>query len=438
MNLSFYFQILLANSNMYFAFILCFLPMLGVVRFSMKKIWGLGSALVITYICICSLIIFQTGISANYLLFPALPVFFLLYWKMLNTNIYKALTVFLIVISIFCFETLFTDIFAARMHLGSYYTDYRWEASIFSAILCAGFLAFLYIPSTVHTRWLVENYNIFSMWKAGLIWPLIFIAVTIFIIPRNYRSLEADRYFYIYLLIVTLLLFCMMYMYVLLYKAARSSTEIAALERRNQFLGFQSKQYENLTAYISATSKLRHDLRHQMATIQKLADNGEMEALQSYLRQYQATINTSAYVTLCANPAVNAVASHYNESCKENEINVSWALDLPSELPLPEPEYCVMLGNLVENAIDASLTLPTAERKISVISYMPTHSILVLIVENTHNTKIRTDKKQIVSSKHKTKAIGLTSVRETVKLYHGDLCINYDDRNFSVDILLNF
>ncbi|MCD7980792.1 MAG: GHKL domain-containing protein [Clostridiales bacterium] len=436
MNLSDLFQIILGNMNLFFGFILCFLPVMGVARFPMKKIWVYGSIFSIAYVCACSMVILRTGIAANYLLFPSLPVFFVLYWKMLNLNIYKALTVFLVVISIFCFETLYTDIFAARMHFGAYYTDYAWGSSIFSTFVCAGFLAIFWIPASRQVRWLVENYDVFSLWQAGLVWPLVFTAVTVFIIPRNYQTLESDRYFYVYLLIVTLLLFCMLYVYVLLYQAAKTGEEISALERRNHFLGFQSKQYEALTEYISATARLRHDFRHQLATIQNLAESGEIEALKNYLVQYQESAGT--VVSLCANPAVNAVASHYNSSCTENGISVSWALHLPHELPMPEPEYCVMLGNLVENAIDACRTLPEKEREISVISQMPTNSILVLIVENTHNSQIRRDKNRIISTKHNTKAIGLVSVQETVEMYHGNLRIDYDDHHFSVEILLNF
>ncbi|MCD7864625.1 MAG: GHKL domain-containing protein [Clostridiales bacterium] len=403
----------------------------------MKKIWFIGSIVIIVYVCACSAVILYTGIPANYMLFPFLPIFFLLYRKTLHTNIYKALTVFLVVISIFCFETLYTDIFAARMHLGVHYTDYAWGSSIFSIFVCAGFLALLWIPASHQMRWLVENYNIFSLWQAGLVWPLIFTAVTVFIIPKNYQSLEEDRYFHIYLLIVTLLLFCMLYVYILLYQSAKSSYEIAALERRNHFLGFQSKQYEALTEYIAASARMRHDFRHQIAAIQKMAENGDLDALKHYLSQYQASM-IPPYVSLCENPAVNAVASHYNDSCRNNEINISWALHLPRELPMPEPEYCVMLGNLVENAIDACRTLPKTERKISVISHMPTSSILILIVENSHHSVIRKDKNRIISSKHDSKAIGLVSVQETVEMYHGNLRINYDENHFCVDILLNF
>ncbi|MCD8218021.1 MAG: GHKL domain-containing protein [Clostridiales bacterium] len=388
------------------------------------------------YLFAISFAMFQTGIPSNYLLFPFLPVFFLIYWKSLRINIYKALTVFLIVISVFCFETLYTDIFAARMHLGIYYTDYAWGSSLFSTCLCAGVLACLYIPSTVYIRWLVENYDDFSLWRNGLVWPVIFTGVTVFIIPKNYNSLSDDRHFYIYLLIVSLLLFCMFYMYTLLYQMAKKQTEFKELERRNHFLGFQSKQYETLTEYIASARKMRHDFRHQIATIQNLAESGDLTALKNYLRQYQESTQ-SGYVTLCANPAVNAVVTHYHDRCRELQIAISWVLDLPHDLPLPEPEYCVMLGNLVENAIDASKNLPLEERKIAVISQMPTASILVLIVENNHNTQIRENEQGLISSKHSDKAIGLLSVRETVEHYHGDLRIEYDESHFSVNILLN-
>ncbi len=303
-------------------------------------------------------------------------------------------------------------------------------------LLCCAAIAILYTPATVFIRWLIENYHISYLWHNYLIIAVVHTAILVVITPHYYMYISTDRFFYPFVLIVTALLISMFYLYILLYQMARKNANILSLEMRNQFFAFQSQQYHSLVEYIESTKRIRHDFRQQIATIQNLAKSEDMDALRSYLDKYEISASNT-YSMLCSNPAVNAIASYYKELCTEHEIPISWALLLPKKLPIPEPEYCVMLGNLVENAIDASLLLEKDKRNISVISHMPTSSMLIVIVENNHRNIIQREKKHFRSSKHVHEAIGLSSIKQTVNHYHGDMSIDYDENLFSVNILLN-
>ena len=57
--------------------------------------------------------------------------------------------------------------------------------------------------------------------------------------------------------------------------------------------------------------------------------------------------------TFCANFSVNAVFTYYAEEARKNEIDFDVDCPLPEHLPTHEPEICALLGNLLENAIDA-------------------------------------------------------------------------------------
>lgn len=436
MNIPYYFQLLIENMNIIFAFILCYLPMRGILRVPIHRVCQMGGILLFVFLPISTLIIVRTGVTPNSTLFPMMPVFFLIYWRTVDTAWYKVLAVYLITISLFSFCSLYMHIFAARMRFGTNYTDHTLPSALFCLLFSLLLFGLLYRPASIHLRWLIENYHVASVWKGGTIWALLFTGITMFIIPRNYSVLYRDRFFYIYLLIVTLLLFCMVYTYYLLYLGARQYYNINKLERQNQFLGFQSKQYSMLTQHVQETRRIRHDFRQQMVVIRGLAEKGNLNELKKYLSDYQSSM-PAPYISLCANPAVDAIASYYNDLCRESGIPVKWAINLPRELSMPEPEFCMMLGNLLENAIDAAKILPPAKRKMQVISHMASPSMLVLIVENSHNNLVRKKGHRFLSTKHSGDAIGLASVQETVDCYHGDMRIDYDECSFTVNILLN-
>ena len=60
---------------------------------------------------------------------------------------------------------------------------------------------------------------------------------------------------------------------------------------------------------------------------------------------------------LCANAALDAIAGHYQRIAETQNTRISWRLDLPERLPLDEVDLCMMLGNLLENALHAVCAL---------------------------------------------------------------------------------
>lgn len=435
MNTALIIQIMLRNINILCAFLICYLPMRGVRKVSVRCLTGICSILIV-WLAAVSVLVAGTGIIANVLLFISFPVLFFLYYLTLDTSWYKALSVFCITIALFSFSELYTCIYAARTHSSRYFTDYDWYSSVFSFCLSMVFVVIFWLPASVHIRWMIEHFHDKHIWKNLIVWTVIFIILTNFIIPMDYSNLYRKRFFEIYLLIVTFLFFCMLYMYYLLYQSARSSDNLLTLERQNQFLNFQSRQYHLLTKHMEDTRRLRHDFRHQLLVITKLANQKDLDSLQKYLAQYQTSV-AEEYTPICANPAVDALFSYYDNSCRELDISISWAVNLPESLPIPEPDYCVMAGNLLENAIDACLSLPEGEGRIQVISHMATGSMLVLMIENNHSNVIQEKEGRFVSSKHSNPAVGIASVEETVNLYQGNMRIQYDEKMFSVNIMLN-
>lgn len=435
MNSALMIQIILRNFSVLCAFLLCYLPMRGVLKVSYRHIAGMCAILAVWLGAVSAVIAF-TGIPANIFLLFSLPVFFLAYFRSIDTAWYKAMAIFCIAIALFSYSELYTYIYAARMNLSRYFTDYDWHSSIFSFILSVAFTAVFWVPASVHMRWMIEHFHDKNIWKNIVIWTVIFIAVANFIIPMDYSNLQRKRFFEIYLLIVTFMFFCMIYMYYLLYKSAKTSDDMLVLEKQNQFLEFQSRQYQLLTRHMEDTRRIRHDFRHQLLVITNLVNQKDLDSLQDYLAQYQTSI-AGEYTSVCANPAADALFSYYDNSCRELGIAISWAVNLPKKLPIPEPDYCVMAGNLLENAVDACRLLLEGEGKIQVISHMASDSMLILMIENTYNGEVCRKKGRFVSSKHSGPAVGIASVEETVNLYHGDMRIHYDAEKFCVDILLN-
>ncbi|MBR2209367.1 MAG: ATP-binding protein, partial [Synergistaceae bacterium] len=100
-------------------------------------------------------------------------------------------------------------------------------------------------------------------------------------------------------------------------------------------------------------------------------------------------------------------------------------------------EYCVILGNLIENALRAVKNFPPENRKIKVISSLLSDTIIGISIDNPYCGKIKFGRNGLPKSEREGHGIGLTSVLNTVKRYEGSLNITTDNNIFSVDIVLH-
>ena len=110
---------------------------------------------------------------------------------------------------------------------------------------------------------------------------------------------------------------------------------------------------------------------------------------------------------------------------------------MPKALPLKESEYCVILGNLLENALRAVQNLTPEQRYVKVISSLLSDTIIGISVDNPFMGKIKFGRNGLPRSDREGHGIGLVSVLNTVKRYDGSMNVKAEKNIFSVDIVLH-
>lgn len=118
-------------------------------------------------------------------------------------------------------------------------------------------------------------------------------------------------------------------------------------------------------------------------------------------------------------------------------VPVEWRLELPRQLPVPEADLCMMLGNLLENAFHASQKLPPEQRQVKVMARMLSPAMLGLLVENRYDGVLKHQKGALHSTKHDGMGIGLVSIQTTAAKYGGSMTVETENGLFRVNILLN-
>ncbi|MEE0057353.1 MAG: ATP-binding protein, partial [[Bacteroides] pectinophilus] len=207
------------------------------------------------------------------------------------------------------------------------------------------------------------------------------------------------------------------------------------LQQENQLLSMQQQRYESLKAAIEEARQARHDLRHQLCQLAALAEEGNLEKIKDYLSGAVSRI-PSLELHFCENRAADGVVGYYCALAKREQIPFSVQLDLPKCLPVDEINLCLVLSNLLENALEASLRTAPARRRIELTAYLHGNSLALIQVENTYDGVIREKDGVFQSSKRKGEGVGIQSVRHIAEKSGGVSTVTYQDGLFCAKVML--
>lgn len=199
----------------------------------------------------------------------------------------------------------------------------------------------------------------------------------------------------------------------------------------------QREQMRRLQESLERSRQVRHDTRHHLAAVIGILDHGQPEAARRYLTSCLDALTPIGVEEYTSNAAVNALLCYYLDQAKSNGTEITADIRLPDELPLPEIDFCTILGNLLENAVEACLRQTEGQPRLEVRAAVSGQSMLSLVIKNTYSHPIRTREGLFLSSKRPGPGVGTASVRNLAERHNGILKYEYQDGIFVASLLLN-
>ena len=242
-----------------------------------------------------------------------------------------------------------------------------------------------------------------------------------------------SRIMEIYLVVLIFFVFLAVMIYLMFYVITYTYVRKQNAEYMNQFLAIQGAQYQQLLRTVGENSRIRHDFRHQLIVISELVNQKEYGRLEQYVHKYIENVETDVKL-YSYSAAVNSVISYFQSMCDRKGIRTEFSVSLPNSLPISDQDLCILLGNLLENAIEASenITDPYICMKIR----QTAANILAVKSVNLYRGTVRTENGRYFSSKRAGVGQGLESIRIIAQKYQGMMEVLTDQNLFTVKVLL--
>lgn len=184
---------------------------------------------------------------------------------------------------------------------------------------------------------------------------------------------------------------------------------------------------------------MRHNMKNNLVSILTYAENGDNEKIIRFVNEImeEGGIKTST-VTNSGNIVIDSLIGYWYVEAKKVGIDFSVNLNIPMEMPFRGADICLILGNLLENAVEAA---QKAEGKKYIRLHMKydKNNLLLFVENNYKGVLIKTKDKRLKSTKTDAEnhGVGLSSVYRIAAKYHGVVTIDDDVANrFLIRVVL--
>ena len=216
-------------------------------------------------------------------------------------------------------------------------------------------------------------------------------------------------------------------------RLAEKVTENAEHQMRLKEQEGYLRQYELMKTSIESMKGLKHDLRNHFMTLQSLAKDGSTQEINKYLKKMESFTEIQKSYIDTGNEILDSVLNYKIFEAEKKGIEIIPDVVFPSNLKLDAYDLTVVLGNLLDNAIESS-----ANKKVQV-SVRYAKGCMMIKVANDFagdlhygsDGKLKTRKAELAQH-----GLGLKNIDRVVEKYNGTMELQVKDQNFAAILLL--
>lgn len=216
------------------------------------------------------------------------------------------------------------------------------------------------------------------------------------------------------------------------------------LKAQNKLFVQQIQLCSRQTAEQEATYKelrrLRHDMKNHLTSLLGMIDSGNDNEARAYIENLlnDGKIIKSGDISRTGNIIVDSLINYKYSKAKELGIKFTANVFIPTELPFKNENIVIILGNLIENAIEACVKVDKNNRYIR-LEMCYEKNMLQICIKNRCTGVINKNSSGDIETTKEDKAnhgMGLLSIKMAAKEYDGDVLIKNEENEFTVVVVL--
>jgi len=188
-----------------------------------------------------------------------------------------------------------------------------------------------------------------------------------------------------------------------------------------QQLEYQTKYFKELAEKHKLSNKAIHDMKNKLFAISIYFKNNKLDIAEEKINELCENVFNTLNISNTGNDAVDALINAKCQKMKNLNIEYNQNIFMPLNSQIDDIDLCVIIGNALDNAIEACKKIEENEKEIH-LKIKQINKYLYLEFSNTvkKGVSLKNGAKTTKAQKH-LHGFGLKSIRETVKKYNGNM-----------------
>lgn len=204
-------------------------------------------------------------------------------------------------------------------------------------------------------------------------------------------------------------------------------------EYQDRILRMQREEVQNIYRTMRGW---RHDYHNHMQKIKAHLALGQTEELKEYLDLLEQDLDAIDIAIRTGNVSVDAILSSKLSVAAEKEIDINCKARVPAELTVGDVDLCVIIGNLIDNAMESCERMKKTERQFIRVYIGIFKKQLYISVANSTGEKVRRKNWELVSEKRGNHGHGLRRIDSIVEKYDGFINRKNEPGAFVTELML--
>lgn len=200
------------------------------------------------------------------------------------------------------------------------------------------------------------------------------------------------------------------------------------LEQAGRLANLREIYYQGLRREERQVRQIRHDLRNHLTAVRGLLEAGEHAKALDYLDQIAGSPALRGTKRLCENETANVVLASKAEEMARDGLEGDFAVSLPQALPIADTDLCALLGNALDNAMEAARQ--GADKRVTV-RCRAEKGLFMLRVENAVRGEVHPDL-STTKADRAAHGFGIAGMREIARRYGGSLDTQVKEGRFEL------
>lgn len=196
------------------------------------------------------------------------------------------------------------------------------------------------------------------------------------------------------------------------------------------------KHYEEVENMYRTMRAWKHDYHNHVQAIEAYISLGQIEELGKYLDEMHAGLKEMEVLLHTGNVKADAILNSKIALMKSYDILVDVTAVVPKDIPIKGTELSVLIGNLLDNAMEACLRIDDKSKRFVRIYIDILKDQLYISVTNSMDGKAKRIGNTFMSMKNAGHGFGLGSVDKIVKKYGGYINRQTEEDVFATEIML--